>query len=624
MTTLNIVELIETNPITKLFNNYQNKVLNKIKNNFSENDQQLFVTTLYGYTHNNPNEDFVIDLDNIWQWLGFQQKHNAKRLLENNFIIDIDYKCSMLNNYENKVGRGGHNKETILLTVKAFKLFCLKAGTSKSSQIHDYYIKLEETLYEVINEETQELNQQMNQIKNIINETETKVKKEFEDKLIKEKALEKQNILLREFGTAGALVYILKVKSYETGEYVVKIGESRRGIEARYNEHKSKYEEALLLDCFIVNRSRDFEKFLHNHKDICLNKVTDLQGHENEIELFLIGKNLTYKMILNIVKMNIKQFNEIDYEAVSRDIEIIKNLLNNKNQNETSNSSSLVNNNDINNEIKEGQIQMYTGLQHTNKIQELEQQQTLLLQKITNLEKTNKEMLEKMNSMQTRTTTNFEQPLPTIGPRLQKINPETLQLIKIYETVSECMKEDSTIKRPSIHKAIVENMVYKGFRWMYVDREFDPNIVNNIKPTKQTKSQNLGYIAKLNATKTQILNVYIDRKTAAIQNNYQSTSSLDNPVKNGTITNGHYYMLYENCENTLKQEFIEKHGEPLLYKDGVGQYDAQNNLVREFICKYDCIRTLCMSDKTLAKTLDKSIAYNGFYYKSIGSKMQCL
>jgi hypothetical protein len=186
------------------------------------------------------------------------------------------------------------------------------------------------------------------------------------------------------------------------------------------------------------------------------------------------------------------------------------------------------------------------------------------------------------------------------------------------------MKEDSTIKRPSIHKAIVENMVYKGFRWMYVDREFDPNIVNNIKPTKQTKSQNLGYIAKLNTTKTQILNVYIDRKTAAIQNNYQSTSSLDNPVKNGTTTNGHYYMLYENCENTLKQEFIEKHGEPLLYKDGVGQYDAQNNLVREFICKYDCIRTLCMSDKTLAKTLDKSIAYNGFYYKSIGSKIQCL
>jgi len=495
---------------------------------------------------------------------------------------------------QNMITQGGTQQVTFLTEKGLYKIL-FKSRKQIAEQFQNWVC---DVIKEIRLSGTYKLKQQLEQIKNEMDQTETKVKKEYDEKLLKEKALEKQNILLREFGTAGSLVYILKVKSYESGEYVIKIGESRRGVEARFNEHKSKYEEALLLDCFMVNRSRDFEQYLHNHKDIRLNQVTDLQGHDNENELFLIGKNLTYKMILNIVKMNIKQFNEIDYENLSKDIESIKNMLSNQHQNEI--------------------------LQDKNKIQSLFENQTLLLQKITNLEKTNKEMLEKMNSMQTRTTTNFEQPLPTIGSRLQKINPETLHLIKTYETVSECMKEDSTIKRPSIHKAIVENMVYKGFRWMYVDREFDPNIVNNIKPTKQTKSQNLGYIAKLNTAKTQILNVYIDRKTAAIQNNYQSTSSLDNPVKNGTITNGYYYMLYENCENTLKQDFIEQHREPLLYKDGVGQYDAQNNLVREFICKYDCIRTLSMSDKTLAKTLDKSIAYNGFYYKSIGSKIQCL
>lgn len=618
MTTLNIIELIETNPITKLFNNYQNKVLNKIKNNFSENDQQLFVTTLYGYTNNDPNKDFIIDLDNIWKWLNFSSKDHAKHLLERKFIKDIDYKCFLLNNYENKIGRGGHNKETILLTIKAFKLFCLKAGTTKASQIHDYYIKLEETLYEVINEETQELNLQMKQIKNIINETETKFKNEYENKLIKETALEKQNFLLREFGNAGSLIYIIKVKTYDTGEYIVKIGESRRGIEARYNEHKSKYEEALLLDCFLVKRSRDFEKFLHHHKDICINQVTDLHGHENEIELFLIGKNLTYKMILNIIKNNIKRFNEIDYEAITKDVEIIKNILNDQ----TKIPQQYLNLNNTTNEINEEQNQILSHSHDKNIIKQLSEDQTMLLQKITNLEKTNKEILEKLNSSHTRTTTNFGQPLPTIGPRLQKINPETLQLLKVYETVSECMKEDNSIKRPSIHKAIEENTIYKGFRWMYVDRELDPNIVN-IKPTKKTKSQNLGYIAKLNSDKTKILNIYIDRKTAAIQNNYPSTSSLDNPVKNGTITNNNYYILYDTCDNELKQHFIKEHGEPFLYRDGIGQYDEQNNLLREFLCKYDCIRKLCISDKTLAKTLDKNIPYNGFYYKSIGSKLHC-
>jgi len=257
-----------------------------------------------------------------------------------------------------------------------------------------------------------------------------------------------------------------------------------------------------------------------------------------------------------------------------------------------------------------------------NIIKQLLDNQILLLDKIANLEKTNKEILEKLSASQTKITTGFEAPRPTLGPRLQKINPETLQLIKVYETVSECMREDSKNKRPSIEKAIHENIVYNGYRWAYVERELDPNIITNLQPTKTTKLQSLGYIAKLNASKTQILNVYLDRKTAAIKNNYQSSSALDNPVKNGTVTNGHFYMLYDKCEDDLKNAFSLQ--DPILYKDGVGQYDGQNNLIREFVCKYDCIKSLQMSDKTLAKALDKDISYNGYYYRSLGSKLQCI
>jgi hypothetical protein len=249
--------------------------------------------------------------------------------------------------------------------------------------------------------------------------------------------------------------------------------------------------------------------------------------------------------------------------------------------------------------------------------------QNILLEKIAGLERTNQQIMDKLNKMQTKTTTGFEQPLVTVGPRLQKINPDTLQLIKVYETVTECMKEDCRIKRPSINKAIEENKIYNGFRWAFVDRELDPSVLRNIQPTKVTKIQNLGYIAKINTEKTQIINVYLDRKTAAIANGY-SSSGLDTPVKNVSITNGHYYMLYDKCEDELRENFEARiNGEPILYKDGVGQFDTQNNLVREFVCKYDCIRSLAMSDKTLAKALDKNIAYNGHYYKSLDSKTQC-
>jgi prophage antirepressor-like protein len=500
---------------------------------------------------------------------------------------------------QNIITQGGTQQVTFLTEKGLYKIL-FKSRKQIAEQFQNWVC---DVIKEIRLSGTYILKQQVEQLKNDINQTETKIKKEYDEKLIKEKALEKQNLLLREFGNAGALVYIIKVKSYENGEYVIKIGESRRGIEGRFNEHKSKYEEALLLDCFMVSRSRDFERFLHYHNDIRPSQKTDLEGHERENELFLIGKNLTYKTVLNIIKSNINRYNEMDYNDLRNDIEMIKNVIINQN---------------ISPQIPNQFVEKYE-----NTINMLLETQTLLLQKINNLENTNKEILNKLNSSQTRTTTNFEEPLPTIGPRLQKINPETLQLIKVYETVTECMKEDGSIKRPSIHKAVQENLVYKGFRWMYVDRELDPNILYNIQPNKKSKTQNLGYIAKLNASKTQIINVYIDRKTAALQNGYESPSALDNPVKKGTISKAHYYMLYDGCEENLKREFVNRVGEPLLYKDGVGQYDAQNNLIREFICKYDCIKTLQISDKTLAKTLDKNKAYNGYYYKSLGTKTFC-
>jgi hypothetical protein len=42
------------------------------------------------------NRDFVIDLDDIWKWLGFSQKAMAKRALEKNFKQEKDYKILLL------------------------------------------------------------------------------------------------------------------------------------------------------------------------------------------------------------------------------------------------------------------------------------------------------------------------------------------------------------------------------------------------------------------------------------------------------------------------------------------------------------------------------------------------
>jgi hypothetical protein len=129
MQELNIVELIEKNPISRLSNVYNNRLLIKIKDNFTSFEQQLFVSSFYCYLNYDKNMDFVVDLDNVWKWLGFTQKIDSKRLLEKHFKLDIDYKNlapqvggAVLNNDalgDSKASSthekwGGQNKQTIM------------------------------------------------------------------------------------------------------------------------------------------------------------------------------------------------------------------------------------------------------------------------------------------------------------------------------------------------------------------------------------------------------------------------------------------------------------------------------------------------------------------------------
>jgi phage anti-repressor protein len=603
-TSIDIVGLIENNPISKFNITCKSKLIEKIQSKFTTYEQQLFLSSFYCYLKYDKINDYVIDLDNVWKWLGFSTKGHSKYLLEKQFIVDKDYKILltklrkqdfMTNNDEDEIvphpkkesksSHGGNNNEVIMMNIKTFKKFCLKARTKKADEIHDYFIKLEESLHEILEEETIELKTQLLQI-------EDKNTKDYEVKFKKERELDKEKLLLQKFASIGSIVYIIRVKTLEHGNYIVKIGESRIGIKNRYAEHKHKYEECVLLDCFSVNRSSDFESFIHNHENIRLNKITDLKNHENEMELFLIGKNLTYQMVLNIINSNIKYFNDpriLELEA--------KNL-------------SLM-------------IQMNESKSENVFVSELLKEIKYLSNKIDSVEKMNKEILEKINQSQVKTPNGFNQEPLNLGPRLQKINPETFELVKYYESVSDVMKENPNIKRPTLNKAIVENRVYYNYRWLFVERSMDPTIIHEISPTKESIHKEMGYIAKLDQNKTQILNVYIDRKTGASDNGFESLSALDNPVRSGKLTNGFYYIIYDKCSEELRANFEAQHGGyPQLYRSGIGQYDSNNNLTRIFLCKYYCCNQLSISDKILSKSIKKNLAYNGFYYKELGDKIK--
>lgn len=294
METFNIVELIENNPITKLSTTYQNKLLTKIKTKFTENEQQIFVASFYGFLNYNSKTDYVVDLDDVWKWVGYSNKAHSKNLLEKNFIINKDYKCLPTQPREqSSQTRGGHNKETFMLNTETFKKFCLKAGTKKADEIHEYYIKLEETLQELVEEESSELKMQLNIKDKELDKLETQVEK------IRERTL------MDYFGANVQCVYYGIVDDVsDTNEKLIKFGNSNN-LRNRVLQHKDTYTNFRLLNAFKVENKMQIENEMKEHPLFAERQRTIRLKGKKYIEL-LSMKEMTFTILDQTIKEIIK------------------------------------------------------------------------------------------------------------------------------------------------------------------------------------------------------------------------------------------------------------------------------------------------------------------------------
>jgi cell division septum initiation protein DivIVA len=277
MNNLNIVDLIEQNPIAKLSDAYNNKLLIKIKETFTGFEQKLFISSFYCYLNYDKNLDFVVDLDNIWRWLGFQQKYHAKTVLEKHFALDVDYKnlapatsgarlspeSPANTNVKQDEKWGGQNRQIIMLTIKCFKSLCLKAQTKKASEIHEYYMKMEEVLHQVIEEETDELRQQLEEKENIILEKENTI-----IKTRKEKQRGIEQAIITQFPVNTECIYFGTINNTnEAKENLIKFGHTN-DLATRVLDHRKKYDNFILVQAFRVQNKVEIENLIKNYPKI--------------------------------------------------------------------------------------------------------------------------------------------------------------------------------------------------------------------------------------------------------------------------------------------------------------------------------------------------------------------
>jgi cell division septum initiation protein DivIVA len=282
--TLNIVELIEKNPITKLSQTYNNFLLEKIQENFSTFEQQLFVSSFYCYLNYDKNTDFVIDLDDVWKWLGFTQKAHVKPMIESNFKLNVDYTISIPEFKKTKTDQqsggsdeeqpsestvpakpknGGQNKQTIKLTIRCFKLLCLKAQTKKAGEIHDYYLRLEEIILMTVDEQTNQLRAQLeqkNEVISTLNQATITLTQE------KKRAIEKT--LISQFPVNTECIYFGTIDNTNAdNEKLIKFGHTNN-LATRVADHHKKYTNFILAAAFRVHNKVEIENYIKDHPKI--------------------------------------------------------------------------------------------------------------------------------------------------------------------------------------------------------------------------------------------------------------------------------------------------------------------------------------------------------------------
>lgn len=268
---IDIVKIIEEHPLARFSNNVQlnSKIANKCKLNFTTDEQKLFLSSFYCYLNHNNNE-FIINLDNIWKWIGFSRFDNTVRLVKNEFKELIDYKILLLFSEEQKKDHGGSNKETILLTIKCFKKLCLKARTKKADEIHDYYIKMEEIMHEIMDEESTEL-------KTLL------LKKDQEIVSTKEKTMINAYHL-------KPIVYLATVEND-----TIKFGFTN-DIKTRYNTHKKEIGQQFVLEYVVETvHNRELEQMIKdNFKD---KRIEKEYNKKLQTELLKLDQLLTIEKL---------------------------------------------------------------------------------------------------------------------------------------------------------------------------------------------------------------------------------------------------------------------------------------------------------------------------------------
>ncbi len=456
------------------------------------------------------------------------------------------------------------------------------------------------------------------------------IAREIDRKLLQaQKEQEIQDFIIDNFKNKH-VVYLSKINEID-GKLLIKIG-STRDIKQRAPQLSLEFGTSTIIKAYISNQNNEFESFLHKefleyrHKEPVNNRISR--------ELFLLD-NENFDKLIKVIDSTKGKFNK---NTIEQEIELKK----------TENELKKTENESIRLEKEKLMIE-----KEIKKIELINQNPFLLFNKDVKKENENIDSVKELEDVQIEelqvdelNTEDSEsdiddneddetyqlsafQPKKYTNrkvPKVQQYHPETLEYIKTFDSIIETVRyfynelHIETFSNKTLKDAYRGNYVYAGYRWNIIKYEMEDKPYKIPKTVKVFKTRR-DLLARINIDKTKILEVYPSQKHAAIAMKHNSPSAICKALKLETLSQGHYWKFYDECDEKLKNDYIKSGGvipevaKTISGAKSIKQIDYETKKV---IQTYSTIKDVQVkyniSRSSLKNAIENKTPHNGFYW----------
>jgi hypothetical protein len=307
-----------------------NGLLARLEQEFTTDEQRLFLLSFRAYLQRSPG-DFVVDLDAVWEWMGFTEKGTAKKLLSKHFVAGTDYHSDQgssadlaWSRTQARSGRqhGGHNRQRILMSVRTFKKLCMLAKTSKADTVRDYYLSMEEVLMAHLKEREAESVVQLAELNSSSATHRLQLELALADSVAAQRS-ERSRALVDGFDYTR-LTYMMHLMTFPDGSMLVKVGITREeaGIRQRLSYVSTYFGlKATVLDVYPCEKNYAFEQAVLAHPKVEPYMYTTLINNKNKsTETFLLPSPSLYAGIKRMMQTEVSKYKRRDIREKQLDI----------------------------------------------------------------------------------------------------------------------------------------------------------------------------------------------------------------------------------------------------------------------------------------------------------------